>query len=54
MEDRTGDGVEQNEEGNERDDGVGGDAERERVNLTVKQIGYEGLAVTAPAEPLRP
>ena len=52
VEDRAGKCVKQNDEGDKGDDGVGRDAEGKGVDLAVKQVGYEGLSVLAPAVPL--
>ena len=52
MEDRSGYCVEQDDEGDERDDGVGRNTEGKSVDFAIEQVGDEGLAVLAPAEPL--
>jgi hypothetical protein len=52
VEDGEGDGVEQDDEGDERDDGIGGDAKSVGVDLGVEEVVDDGGAAFAPAVPL--
>jgi len=49
VEDGLGERIEQHDEGNERDNRVGRNAEGVGVNLAVEQVGNERPAIPAPA-----